>query len=519
MSYKDTPYFHAGRASDLEGKDRTLYRLLELVPAVLSVGSILGTIILSYFAPVFAALFIIVFDLYWLLKTIYLSIYLRQNWKRVKHNLALDWRKMLEHIKYEHVYHMILLPYFSEGKETIEKGLEALVKADYDHSKIIIVLAAEGKRGKSAIEIGEEMKRKYESKFGHFILTIHPENLPGEMAGKGSNISYACEETKEKILDKFTIPYEDVIVSAFDIDTVVYPQYLLCLTWHFLTAENPYRSSFQPVPFYFNNIWEAPVLSRVVSGSGTFWQMIQQERPEQIVTFSSHAVSFKTLHDLNYWQRNMVSDDSRIFWNAYMEYNGDYQAIPLSYPVSMDVNLSPTFWQTMKNIYKQQRRWAWGAENIPYILMGFLKNKAIPKAKKLKMIFIQLEGYWSLATNPLFILLLGWLPLVLGGRNFNSTVLSYNLPIITRNLMTIAMVGLIVSACVFWSFLPKPPGGLRRRDYFVLVFQWLLIPITIVILGAFPALDAQIRLFLGKYMGFWVTPKYAKKDFKENNAH
>jgi hypothetical protein len=39
-----------------------------------------------------------------------------------------------------------------------------------------------------------------------------------------------------------------------------------------------------------------------------------------------------------------------------------------------------------------------------------------------------------------------------------------------------------------------------------MVFQWLLSPV-LVFLSAIPALDASIRLMLGKYMGFWVTPK------------
>jgi hypothetical protein len=278
-----------------------------------------------------------------------------------------------------------------------------------------------------------------------------------------------------------------------------------------LTAEKPYRSSFQPVPLYNNNIWDAPALSRVVATSGTFWQMIQQERPERLATFSSHSMSFKSLHEVGYWQKNMVSEDSRIFWIFLLHFNGDYQVIPLSYPVSMDANLAPTFFKTAVNVYKQQRRWCWGVENIPYLLFGFLKNKAMPFGKKLRFALVQMEGFWSLATNPLLIFMLGWLPLVLGGQEFNTLLLSYNLPRITRDLMTIAMFGLVGSAIISLSFLPPRPRGQRFYKKFFMLIQWILIPFTILIFGAIPGLDAQTRLMLGKYMGFWMTPKHRKE--------
>lgn len=510
MSYKNSPYFHLGRATELSGGDYALYRFFEMVPGILSWGSLAATVVLSYFYPVAAAIFIIVFDLYWLLKTLYLSFFLGRNWKRIKHNMSADWKALLSHLKHEHIYHMVILPFYSEDFETIEKSVRSLIQTETDSKKMIVVLAAEGKRGNEARGIAKEVEDKYGSQFGYFLTTIHPEGLPGEMAGKGANISWAIERARTEVLDTAQIPYENVLVSAFDIDTVVYQHYFQCVTWYFLTEENPYRASYQPVPFYNNNIWDAPALSRVVAGSGTFWQMTQQERPERNVTFSSHTVPFKTLHEIGYWQKNMVSEDSRIFWNAYFAYGGDYRVVSISYPVSMDANLAPTFLETLKNIYKQQRRWAWGAENVPYLLFGFVKDKHIPLGKKIKTTLVQLEGYWSLATNPIFIFLLGWLPLALGGKAFNSTVLSYNLPLVTQNLMVLAMAGLVVSAFVFLSFLPQVTTKVRKRDRVLMFLQWVFVPVTIIIFGAIPGLDAQTRLFLGKYMGFWVTPKFHK---------
>ncbi len=511
MEYKKTPYFKVGSARDLTGRDRVIYRTLEMLLGSLSWSTIIGVILLSIYIPVAAAHFIIAFDVYWFLKTIYLSIHLRHNWKRVKYNLSINWVDMLSKMRYEHLLHLVLLPYHTEDLEIVEQSVKALLETRYDKSKIALVLAREEAGGEKSLKIAETIEKQYGDKFAYFLVTTHPSGVPGEMAGKGSNITYAAEEARKHILDKEHFNYKDVIVSAFDIDTVPYPQYFLCLTWHFLTVPDPYKVSFQPVPFYNNNIWQAPAISRVVAGSSTFWQMIQQERPEKLTTFSSHSVSFQSLYDIGYWQKNMVSEDSRIFWNLFLSRNGDYSVYPLSYPVSMDANLAPTFWQTAKNIYKQNRRWTWGVENLPYLLFGFIKNKKIPLKTKIRTTIVQIEGFWSLATNPLMIFLLGWLPVVLGGDKFNNTILSYNLPFLTRNIMIVAMLGLVLSSIIFTSFLPTRPPKKTGASKLAMVLQWILIPFTITIFGALPGLDAQTRLMFGKYMGFWVTPKHRGK--------
>lgn len=508
MSY---PYIHVGRAGDLSGADRILYRFFEIVPGALSWGTILGAIFLSWYHPIWMALFIITFDVYWLIKTAYLSIHLRVNWRRMQHHLEVNWEKRLENFKYDHIWQLVLLPMYKEDFEVVDSSIQKLLEGAWPKERMIITLATEERAGAHAKDVARRIQEKYQNQFKHFLVVQHPQNIPNELAGKGSNISWAAQKTRELVIDTHQIPYEHVLVSAFDIDTQIYPQYFLCLTYHFLIADEPHRSSYQPVPLYNNNIWLAPMLSRVVATSGTFWQMIQQERPERLVTFSSHSMSFKALNDVGYWQKNIVSEDSRIFWNALMHYDGNYTVTSLSYPVSLDANVGDTWWRTIKNVYKQQRRWMWGVENVPYLLFGIAKNKTIPFWRGIRLIVTQLEGYWSLPTNPLLIFLLGWLPLLLGGQEFNTTLLSYNLPIITRTLMAIAMLGLVVSAIISASLLPPRPQHLKQRNYFFMMIQWLLVPFTIVFLGAIPALDAQTRLMFGKYMGFWVTPKRRQK--------
>jgi hypothetical protein len=163
----------------------------------------------------------------------------------------------------------------------------------------------------------------------------------------------------------------------------------------------------------------------------------------------------------------------------------------------------------MKNIYKQQRRWAWGAENIPYVLEGFRADKTISKKKRWYWTFNSVEGYHSWATNSLMIFALGWLPLLFGGHHFNEMLLSYSLPHLTRFIVSLSMVGVASSAILSILILPPKTKGIRFRDYCVYFLQWLLMPMTLIVFGAIPAIEAQTRLMLGgKWrLGFWVTPK------------
>lgn len=499
--------FKVGRAADLTGADRRLYRALEIAPGAVSWLTLIGVVVASVYFPIFAAYFIIAFSLYWLLKTIFLSVHLRHNWKRLRHNLAVNWGEMLAPLKHEHLYHLVVLPFYREPEAVVDATIRSLSESAYRSERMIVVLAAEERAGEAAAALAARMAEKWGGHFAHFAVTSHPGDIEGEVAGKGANASWALEHARTAVLDAHGIPYDDVIVSIFDIDTVVYPQYFNCLTWNFLTAEQPYKSSFQPIPIFNNNVWEAPAISRIVAMSSTFWEMIQQERPERMATFSSHSMSLRALLEVGYWQTNMVNEDSRIYWNLFVANSGDYRVVPLSYPVSMDANAAPTLLQTIRNIYKQHRRWTYGVENFVYLTYHFIKNKEIPLKRRLAIGFVQAEGYWSLVTNPIMLFVLGWMPIFLGDRAFHETMLSYNLPIVVRNLLILSMFGLVISSMISLTLLPKRPADKNRFMYIVLALQWILVPVTMICFSALPGLDAQTRLALGKYLGFWVTPK------------
>ncbi|MDD4875238.1 MAG: glycosyltransferase family 2 protein [Candidatus Pacebacteria bacterium] len=523
MSNSDPNYYlKIGTAKDLDNPaERRLYRFFEMLPGGLSLSVLALAVIFSWKLPLAVAFFIIIYDIYWFFRSVYFSFHLRAGYERMKAYEETNWIKELEKVdmprknglpakSWEDIYHLVILPMYKEPLEVVRPCFEALKESDYPKDKMIVVFSCEESAREASRETARIISEEFKDCFFKFLVTWHPQGLPGEIPGHGSNDAWAGKTALKEIIDPLGIPYENVIVSSFDIDTCVFPKYFSCLSYHYLTSDKPTRTSFQPIPLYINNIWQTPIISRVFAFSSTFWHTMNQERPEKLITFSSHSMSFKALVEVGFKQPNVVSDDSRIFWQCFFHFDGNYRTEPLYYPVSMDANAAGTFLQTMKNIYRQQQRWAYGADEVPYFLFGFIKNKKIPLRKKMLFMWEVVEGYVSWATSAILIFFLGWLPLCLGGGEFTHTLVSYNLPQVTSFILTFSMMGLLVSVYFSLILLPPKPINLGRYKYLYFAMEWILLPMVMIFFTAFPALDAQIRLMLGKYMGFWVTPKSRK---------
>jgi len=519
-------YLKISKATDLvDVEDIKLYRFLEIFPGFLSWATLIFLLVFSAIKPVWVAYFIIAFDVYWLLLVVYLGINLFAAYLTMKKNIKINWRDQCEklpacaggpsslanNLKWQDIIHLIIFPTYNESLEVIRPSFEALIQDGYPTDKMIMVLAIEERAGEEAKERARVIEREFGNKFKHFLITVHPDGIAGEIKGKGANQAWAGRQVKKEIIDKFNYDYNKILTSIFDMDTIVMPGYFYCLTHKFLTVKDPYLASYQPIPVYHNNIWQAPFFARVAATSNTFWQMMQQIRQEKLATYSSHSMTWRALVDIDFWSTNMVSEDSRVFWHCYLHYKGNYRVEPLYFPVSMDVCMDDTNWQTMKNLYKQQRRWGWGVENLPYLMFNTIKErKQLPLGKMFNKIFIQLYGFHSWATNALIIGVIGWMPMILGGDRFNVTVLSSNLPVVSRTLMSVAMIGMVFSAIISSLLLPKRPKNYGFLKSFTMILQWMILPVSIIFFGSIPGLEAQTRLMLGKYMGFWVTPKVRK---------
>lgn len=484
------------------------YRMLEMLPGILVWSTFIAAIALSFIQPLWGVYFILAFDLYWLFRIIYLLIYLNISWKRFRVAGRVNWWQKLQNEKPEFIkyYHAIFLPTYQEPFTVLDDTFKALVASQYSIDKFIIILSGEERDKDKFFEIAEKINYKYKKYFYDIIITVHPFGLPGEMPGKGSNANWMAKEFNKYIYQR-NIPGKYIIVSNFDCDTQVHPQYFAHLTNTYLSVDDPTRYSYQPVALFNNNIWESPALTRIVYNSTTFWLFTDLARPERLFTFSSHSMSWITLKKVQYWQPDIVTEDSRICLQAMVKYHGDYSVIPLYVPVSMDTAYIGKFLPTLINQYKQQMRWAYGVENFPYIVWNFWSDYKMSLGKKLRHLWNQLEGVYSWSTAPILIFIMGYLPLSMLDNVERSSVIAQTAPLALKYLMWAAMIGLVFSAAFSSLLMPKKPNHRSFWVYLVIVLQWLLFPFSMLVFGSIPATEAQTRLLIGRYLGFRVTSK------------
>ena len=487
------------------------YRIYEILPGLSIWFTLFLAVFLSFYSPIFIIYLVIVFDVYWVLRVLYFCFYVVLSWMRFRRAIRINWQEKLENQfpNWQEKKNVIFLPIYNETFDVVETTLNAILDSSYPANKIYIVISGEERKKEHWDKIRNEISFKYQGKFADLIFNTHPQNLVGEIPGKGSNIHNAEEEFK-KYADVKGWKYEEIIISVFDIDTVVHPQYFSHLNYMYCLHPNPSRSSFQPVTLYNNNLWDSPSFLRVSALSTSFWMLFSLMRLDNLVTFSSHSMSFKAVVDCGGHAKDIVSEDSRIFYQCWLHYNGEYEVTPLYIPVSMDTVRDKSLWKSMKNLYTQQRRWAWGTENIPYLLWQFRNNKNISRFKKFRTLFTEWEGKWSWGVAAILITVLGRLPLYVAAEQVRQSTLYFNTPYVLELLMILAMAGLFLSAIMTMLILPSRPQSHPPHRYLYMILQWLIFPISSIAFSAIPCIDAVTRLMFGKYLGFNVSAKQRK---------
>jgi cellulose synthase/poly-beta-1,6-N-acetylglucosamine synthase-like glycosyltransferase len=509
------------------------YRFFEILPGTLSYTLLLLPFILSIIDVRIAAIFVLLFILIYVTRGISAATRGMQAFRVLKQYQKYDWRKLLAELdngdpeaatkrpawhaktlrrvaanpvplKPADLIHAIIIATYNESREVLEPTIKSVLASHYDMKQVMLILAYEERGGEQVEAQSKALIAEYKDQFMDAMAIKHPKDIPGEVIGKGGNVTYAGRQL-QTYLSKRDIDPMRVIVTTLDSDNRPDKQYLPALSYIYAAYHDPVRISVQPVTIYSNNIWDAPAPMRVIATGNSFYNIVLSLRPHILRNFSAHAQNMKALIDMDFWSVRTIVEDGHQFWRSYFRYDGNYRVLPLYIPIYQDAVLTDGYRKTLKAQFIQLRRWTYGASDVAFVVdKGFFKKNRVPRLDLIGKTWRLLEGHVSWAAAPLLLLFAGYIPALFHPQSYPAN----ELPLILSRIQRFAMLGVVVLIFIAIKTLPPKPLRYKRHRSFWMVLQWVYLPVTTIGYNCTAAFYSQTRLMFRKYISkFDVTEK------------
>ncbi|HLQ62556.1 MAG TPA: hypothetical protein VK131_11905, partial [Candidatus Acidoferrales bacterium] len=328
---------------------------------------------------------------------------------------------------------------------------------------------------------------------------------PGIVIGKSAAMNYGARWMVTQLANE-GYDLDRVLLTDLDSDYRVHRKFFAWLSWHH--AREPLRDSviWQPVPLFHNNIWQVPTAVRVMSGSTSQWQMYLHSRPHRLVAFSSYTCSLRFAHEVGYWDKDVIPEDSRFYWKAFFRFGSRFSVRSCYLPIYGDSPRARDYAATHVSQYNQIKRWAWGITDVPYVLERLFKHPEIP----LRLRLLRFSNLFLNHLNWIFLpvlLMFGASMPVWASVDFSLTDLGQDLWRYSSGILSLTLATVVFLILLEHLMLPPKPAGwpVWRRGFVYL--QYFSYPVVALMLSVLPALEAHTRLLLGKYLEYRVTEK------------
>lgn len=513
------------------------YRFFEILPGAISYFMLFLPVILSFINVTAALAFILAYLLIYFVRTSVAGpIRTLAGYRAYRQHMRLDWPALLADVEAgkvlqsagrpkwhaanverragftkqyrpSDIYHAVIIATVNESREVLEPTIQAVLANNTDHQKMILVFAYEGRAGEAAESRVQELLSEYGPQFSHAMAVKHPANIPGEVIGKGGNVTFAGREL-QKYLAAQDIDPANVIVTTLDADNRPDKQYFAAVSYLYCVAPDPIRASYQPIPMFTNNIWDVPTLMRVIAVSNNLFYFVLTQRPHLQRNFSAHAQSMRALIDMDFWSVRTIVEDGHHFWRSYFQYDGDYRVYPVFIPIYQDAVLANGYLRTLKAQFIQLRRWTYGASDVAYVAdkLFWTKNK-VPRGDGIGKLLRLLESHVTWATGTILVFGAAFIPPFIHPNSISAL----ELPLIVSRFQRVGILFLLASVYVSLVTLPPRPARHRRHESILMILQWALAPVTAIGYGSVAAFYSQTRLMFGWYISkFDVTEKAVK---------
>ncbi len=513
------------------------YRFFEIMPGVLSYSLLLLPFVLSIINVTLAAVFVLAYMLIYVVRGLGVALRGLQAFRVLKQHQSYDWSVLLGDLhsgsvsnvdapKWHHqtverlnstgsqlppadIIHAVIIATYNESREVLEPTIQSVLASNYNMKQVLLILAYEERGGEQVEAQAKSLIEEYKEQFMDAVAIKHPKDIPGEVIGKGGNVTYAGRNV-QVYLEERRIDPARVVVTTLDSDNRPDVQYLSALSYIYAACHDPIKVSVQPVTIYSNNIWDAPAPMRVIATGNSFYNIVLSLRPHMLRNFSAHAQNMKALIDMDFWSVRTIVEDGHQFWRSYFRYDGDYRVLPLYIPIYQDAVLTDSYRKTLKAQFIQLRRWTYGASDIAFVIdKGFFKKNKVPRLDLIAKTWRLTEGHVSWAAAPLLVLFAGYIPALFNPQSYAAN----ELPLILSNIQRFAMLGVVVLIFSALKTLPPKPARYKRRRSLWMILQWVYLPVTTIGYNSLAAFNSQTRLMFRKYIDkFDVTEKAVVDD-------
>jgi len=362
----------------------------------------------------------------------------------------------------------------------------------------------EGAEGRRRAQL---LVAEYNGRLGGIFPTYHPWGVPGEVAGKASNENWAARRAKEIVVDRWGHDIDSLTITSCDADTVFDRKYFSCLTYHFATKPERYRRFWQGPIMYYNNIWHVPAplrLPHAIAGLNHLGRL-SRTLLRNVFPQSTYSLSLRMAHEVDYWDPDIIPEDWHMFLKCYYNLGGTVEVDTMYTPIYMDGIRSRTYARTFVSYFEQARRHAWGCSDIPYAVQAVIDHPEIPLSARLRRLWALCESHFLWSTQWFLVTLGRVVPVLFVALGIADMPEWFRA--VSHWLLAPCAATLLLIVFLDTIMRPPRPADFRWWHFPFQYVQWFGMAVITFFSSALPALDAQVRLALGKRLEYKVTEK------------
>ncbi|KAK1724627.1 hypothetical protein CaCOL14_002421 [Colletotrichum acutatum] len=274
----------------------------------------------------------------------------------------------------DRVIHAIIVPNYKEEMDTLKETLEVLASHPQARSCYDVYLGMEQREPNVELK-AMTLIQEFVKKFRSIDYTIHPSDIPGESAGKGSNVAWAAR----KLSQKYSMTTrKDVIITGLDADSHLSSNFFALLTTMHLAYPETAKTTMYAAPIIFDrNAHSVPAIVRVADilwGAGGMSGLYSGSTIAPPT--SVYSVPLELVDRVGGWDcdNEAIGEDLHMYLKCFFALNGNLTVRTVVSPVSQSNVCGDGskglrgIYSDMQARYKQAMRHMWGALDSGYAL-------------------------------------------------------------------------------------------------------------------------------------------------------